>query len=268
MKLQILDTKGAQKGEKELPKQFDEELRRDIIKRAVLSLFSFARQPYGSDPRAGMKASATLSRKRRDYRGAYGFGISRVPRKIMSRRGTRMPWVAAVAPGTRKGRRAHAPKAEKKVEEHINKKERRKAIRSAIAATVNSELVKQRGHKPGDNYPFVLSSDFESLKKTKDVAQALSKLGLDAELKRCSVKKVRAGKGTMRNRKYSTRKGPLFVVANNCPLMKSGNNIQGVDIVNVRSLNASLLSPGTSPGRLTLWTENAIDTISKEKLYL
>ena len=38
----------------------------------------------------------------------------------------------------------------------VNKKENRKAIRSALAATVNPEIVKGRGHKITDNYPFII----------------------------------------------------------------------------------------------------------------
>jgi large subunit ribosomal protein L4e len=268
MKLQILDTKGTLKGEKDLPSVFSENLRTDIIKRAVLSILSFARQSYGADPRAGKRASSKLSKRRRKYRGSYGRGWSRTPRKILTRRGTQFHYVGASAPQTRKGQRAHPPKAEKVWDEKINKKERRKAIRSAMSATLNKELVSARGHVVGDKYPFGLSADFEGLKKTKDVKDSLIKLGLDGELSRCSIKKVRAGKGKMRNRKYKRKTGPLIVVSNTCSLSDSAKNIPGVDIVNVRSLNASKLAPGTDAGRLTLWTESALEILEKENLYV
>ena len=73
-----------------------------------------------------MKQSAKLSKRRRAYRGSYGFGISRTPRKILSKRGRRLGWVGAVAPNTVGGRRTHPPKAEKIWREEINTKERRK----------------------------------------------------------------------------------------------------------------------------------------------
>ena len=85
-----------------------------LIKRAVLTLQNNKRQRYGANPEAGKKVSAALSKRRRKYRGSYGHGISRVPRKILSRRGTSMNWQGAFAPGTVGGRRAHPPKAEKK----------------------------------------------------------------------------------------------------------------------------------------------------------
>jgi large subunit ribosomal protein L4e len=267
MKLKILDQTKAEKGSKDLPATFSEEIRPDLIKRAVESVQSRARQRYGADPVAGKKASANLSRRRRKYRGSYGHGISRVPRKIMSRSGTRFNWTGAFAPGTVGGRRAHPPKASKIWAKKINDKERRKAIRSAMAATMAKDLVVERGHALPDSYPFIITDDFESLSKTKSVKDALLKLGLTDELKRASEKTYRAGKSRLRGRKYRKRKGPLFVVSKECPLLKAAVNIPGVDAVAVSDLNAELLAPGSVPGRLTLFTQSAIDRLDKEKLF-
>jgi large subunit ribosomal protein L4e len=227
-----------------------------------------ARQAYGASPDAGMRHSSKLSKRRRKYRGCYGFGISRVNRKILSRRGTRMFWVGAFSPQTRGGRRAHAPKSEKIFDQKINKKENRKAIRSAISASMNKDLVVKRGHKVPQEYPFVIANDFEAIAKTKDVKSALSTLGFADELERSLVKKIRAGIGTMRGRKYKRRKGVLLVVGKDCPLVKSAANIPGVDIALATSLNAELLAPGASAGRATLFTENAVDLIANENLYI
>ena len=112
MKVAIKSPDNASKGSIELPKQFNEEIRSDLIRRAYLTILSNSRQPYGAKEDAGMRASAKLSRRRRDYKGSYGFGISRVPRKVLSRRGTRFFWVGAVAPGMVSGRKAHPPKPE------------------------------------------------------------------------------------------------------------------------------------------------------------
>ena len=130
-----------------MPKQFDEEIRPDIIKRAVLVIQSNNRQPYGPFEFAGDRASVEVSRRRRQYRGSYGKGISRVPRKVLWKRGTQFGWVGARAPHTVKGRRAHPPKPESIWSQKINIKEKRKAIRSALAATLIPELVKSRGHR-------------------------------------------------------------------------------------------------------------------------
>lgn len=267
MKLKIFDPAKAEKGSKELPAAFSEEVRADLIKRAVESLQSRARQRYGADPKAGKKASANLSRRRRKYRGSYGHGISRVPRKILSRSGTRFNWTGAFSPGTVGGRRAHPPKPAKIWARKINDKERMKAIRSAIAATMSKETVQERGHALPEGYPFIITDGFESLSKTKQVREALVKLGMADELKRAAGRTYRTGKSRLRGRKYRKRKGPLFIVSKDCPLRKAACNIPGVEAVTASQLNAELLAPGAVPGRLALFTESAVDMIAKENLF-
>jgi large subunit ribosomal protein L4e len=267
MQLKIINTENKETGKISLPAQFAEPVRADIISRAVLALQSHRRTPYGADPRAGKKAAATLSKRRRDYKGVYGRGMSRTPRKTMSRNGTQMNQVGAFAPMTVGGRRAFPPIAEKVWFQKINDKERRKAIRSAIAAAMLNSLVAQRGHSVPSSYPFALSKDFENLAKTKEFVAALNAIGLSAELERSAIVKVRAGQGKSRGRKYKRRKGPLVVVAGECKALKAAEGIPGVDIVQVKHLNAELLAPGTHIGRLTLFTENAIKMIEAEKLF-
>lgn len=267
MEVKILSITKTEMGKKELPLQFTEEIRPDIIKRAIFAIRSHRRQPYGAKPKAGLRQIGKLSRRRRDYKTSYGHGISRVPRKIMSHRGTQFNWVGAVAPGTVKGRRSHPPKAEKIWAEKINKKERRKAIRSALAATMIAKLVEERGHKLPRDYPFIIENKFEGINKTKKVHEVLAALGLSDELSRSSIKKVRAGRGKLRGRRYKKRKGPLLVVSKKCPLLKSARNIQGIDVVEVNLLNAELLAPGCKIGRLILFTEGAIERLEKEKLF-
>lgn len=267
MKLDILDSSKSKTGEIKLPSQFEEEYRPDLIQRAVLAIQSRKRQIYAASEEAGKRASVKLSRRRRDYRGSYGYGISRVPRKIITRRGTRMNWVGAFAPGNVGGRRAHPPKTEKIWWKKINEKERRKAIRSAIAATVTTNLVAGRGHLIPEGYPFVLDDEFELMKKTKDVMEIFKKLGLENELARTEEKRVRAGKGKSRGRKYKKKKGPLIIVSKTGRLTKAVSNIQGVDVVEVKRLNAELLAPGAKAGRLTLWTKGAISTLEKQNLF-
>ena len=267
MKADILDSTNNKIGEIKLPSQFEEEFRPDLIHRAVLAIQSHKRQSYAASERAGKRASAKLSRRRRDYRGSYGFGISRVPRKIMTRRGMRMNWVGAFAPGTVGGRRAHPPKSEKIWWKKINKKENTKAIRSAIAATIMKDVVAERGHLIPNNYPFVLDDKFEIINKTKDILEVFKRLGLENELERIKEKKIRAGKGKARGRKYRKKKGPLIVVSKMNSLSKAASNIPGIDIVDVKNLNAELLAPGAKAGRLTLWTIAAITTLEKEDLF-
>ena len=268
MKLPVVDVTNKKVSEMEMPSQFNEEVRSDLIKRAVVTIQKNNRQPYGAKYGAGLRASGKLSRRRRHYRGSYGIGISRIPRKILSRRGTRMNWAGAVSPGTRGGRQAHPPKAGKILNKKINKKEKRKAIRSALSATVSRQLVVLRGHQVPEGYPIIIESSFENLEKTSDVKKTFENLGLLAEMTRTSEKTIRSGKGKLRSRKYKRKIGPLIVVSKQCKIMKSSKNIPGVDVVTVNNLNAELLAPGAMPGRLTIFTDESIKRLKSEKLFL
>jgi len=267
MKLKVLDQNKVETKTVTLPVQFLEPVRKDLIKRAVLALQSARRQKYGANPEAGKRYSSYLSKRRNSYKGTYGIGQSRTPRKVLNRRGTRFYFVGATAPQTVGGRRAHPPKAEKEWTHKINTKERRKAIRSALSATMSAELVIERGHKLPEDFPFALDTSFEEISKTKDILSALKKLGFDEEIERASRTTIRAGVGKRRGRKTITKKSFLFVVSKDCPLLKAAANLIGADIVPAQSLNAELLAPGTHEGRLTLFTDGALDVLSQRKLF-
>jgi len=266
----VFSIDGKVSNEIKLPKHFKEEIRPDLIKRAVLSVRSSKIQPTAPKEGAGNDYSTYLSKRRREYRGSYGAGRSRTPRKVISRKGSRFVFKGAKAPQTIGGRVAHPPKIEKILFEDINKKERRKAIRSAISATAIKEIVIKRGHKAEKlaQFPFIVEDKIETLSKTKEVIDFLKKIGLEDELKRISIRKVRAGRGKMRGRKYKTRVGPLFVVSKKCSLLNAAKNLQGADVVLVKNLNAELLAPGTHPGRLTIWSEGAIKELENKKLFM
>ena len=267
MEVTLLSKTGTSAKHK-LPSQFGEKVRPDLIERAVHSIQSKARQPYARDPEAGKRVSADLRKRRRKYRGSYGKGISRIKRKIMSRNGMQMQWVGAFAPQAVGGRRAHPPKIEKVWALKINDKERRKAIRSALAATMFKEIVIARGHKVPANYPFIVESDVQEVKKTAQIKKVLELWGFSDDLARAAFKRIRAGRGKSRGRKHKKAKTILVVVDGPCPLSKSLKNIPGVDVVSVTELNASVLAPGGVPGRATVFTKKAIDKLEKEKLYL
>ncbi|MBU0461744.1 MAG: 50S ribosomal protein L4, partial [Nanoarchaeota archaeon] len=150
----------------------------------------------------------------------------------------------------------------------INAKERKKAIRSALAATMTKELVAKRGHAVPDSYPFIIEDKFETLQKTKDVKQILEKLGFEKDLARALSKTLRGGIAKMRGRKYRVPRGPLIVVSDDCPLKKAASNIPGVDIITAKNLNVELLAPGGECGRLTLFTESAIEQLKSKNLFL
>ena len=57
--------------------------------------------------------------------------------------------------------------------------------------------------------------------------------------------------------------GPLIVVVENKGLVNAASNVSGVDVTTVANLNTEMLAPGTHPGRLTLWTNGAIERLDK-----
>jgi large subunit ribosomal protein L4e len=262
MKADIFDLSGKAVSKVDLPMQFEEEYRPDLIKKIFLVIQGNKRQAYGASETAGKQYSAKISKRRRNYRGSYGHGISRVPRKVMWRRGMQFGWVGAIAPGTVGGRKAHPPKASKIWKKDLNKKERRKAIRSAIAATALKESFEREVDK---NLPLVVVKGIEDLDKTKKIKEALVKLGLESELSRSKEKIIRPGKGTRRGRKYKKKKGILFVVSKDCKLMRSAVNLN-CDVVEVNNLNVETLMPGLKL-RLVVWSEDAVKRLKDEKLF-
>jgi large subunit ribosomal protein L4e len=248
----IFDLEGKPMGKTQLPQIFETPIRPDVIKRAVLAIQSRRFQPQGRDPLAGKRTSA-------ESRGV-GLGIARVPR-IKGPRGT-----AALAPGTVGGRPAHPPVPEKRVVKKIPKKEKRLALFSAIAATASKKTVAARGHSVEDipQIPLIVSNELEKLKKTKEVEEALIKLGVLSDIYRVEEsRKIRAGKGKRRGRKVKQAIGPLIVINEDKGIMEAARNVPGVDIVTVNSLNAEILAPGAHPGRLTVWTSSAIERLNE-----
>ncbi len=257
MQTPVYDLNGREKGRLNLPSLFSEKVREDLIRRAVLAERSKLRQRYGSDPLAGQRSSA-------HYHGRRGRIDSQMNRELARMKRIHgqgfLNLTARVVPQAVKGRKAHPPKAEKDWTLKINKKERRKALISAIAATADREMVSRRGHRISKvkHVPIVVEDGLQRLKKTKDVLKLLEKIGLDEELERCEEKKVRAGKGKMRGRKYKNKKGPLIVVEKDEGILKAGENIPGVDVVERKDLTVDMLAPGTHPGRLTIFTQSVI----------
>jgi large subunit ribosomal protein L4e len=249
---EIFDLQGESKGKISLPAVFSTPLRPDVIKRAVLAIQSSRIQPQGRDPMAGKRTTA-------ESRGT-GSAIARVPR-IKGGSGR-----AAFAPSTVKGRQPHPPRAEKKILKSIPKKEAKLALFSAIAATAQKDTVALRGHKIAGvlQIPLIVDSAIEGLTKAKEVEEAFTSLGIIADITRVrDSRNVRAGKGKHRGRKMKQAVGPLIVVVDSKGLANAASNVPGVEVTTVTNLNTEMLAPGTHPGRLTVWTNGAIETLDK-----
>jgi large subunit ribosomal protein L4e len=254
-----------------LPSVFESEIREDLVRSAVHASRANRRQAYGHNEHDGKRAPQPGMKHSVEWWGK-GRGVSRIMRKTGQRTG-------AQNPHTRGGRRAHGPKVAKDWSQKLNSKQRTLARNSAIAASINPEMVSSRGHNFDDKvrFPIVIDGykesrgestekyDLESLplqNSTRKFVAMMKGLGLGEDLDRAkSGRTIRAGKGTMRGRKYRTPKSLLLVVAGRNGLHKAARNVPGVDVVAAKDLCAEDLAPGGDMGRLTVWTKAAIEAM-------
>ncbi len=264
MKTKIYTIEGKQGKEITLPSVFSALIREDLVMKILEA--KKIQQPYAPSAVAGNQYSASgkLIHRRHVWKSQYGRGMSRIPRKTMSRRGTQFNWVGATVPSTRGGRRAHPPKAISMINTNkINKKELTIAIKSAISATANSKYLSKKyetlKNEKISNLPLIVESKFISL-KTKDFISNLKKI-LGETLSKVAFKKksIRAGIGKLRGRKHKSNAGLLIVIGKDEKL-----KTKQFDVVKVSQLGINNLAKG-GLGRLTLYTENAIKDLGEKK---
>lgn len=145
--------------------------------------------------------------------------------------------------------------------------QKRYATVSALAASALPPLVMARGHEIDDvpEVPLVIDTSVEAFKKTEKAVTLLKSLGAYDDVERVmDTKKIRAGKGKLRNRRYKQRRGPLVVYDKDDGIVRAFRNLPGLDLCSVNRLNLLQLAPGGHVGRFIIWTESAIaklDTI-------
>ena len=255
MKLQILNKEGKKVKEMDT-KLFEEPIRIDLISKVVEA--EKIKQPFSNTFRAGMdrSASGNVRHRRHVWKSHYGRGMSRIPRKAMSRRGTQFSWVGAIVPFARDGRRAHPPKGSTGLVK-INKRELQKTLLSSLSYVADNRALEKKYatiEKFSGNLPLVVENKVLEL-KTKEFLDSLKKILGNAYSVAIQEKSVRAGKGKMRGRKYKQNAGLLFVVAE-----KESKNINGIDTIKVSDLTVSDLASGGA--RLTLFSEDAITELT------
>jgi len=265
MKADLISIDGKKIKEIEIPSMFSAKVRNDILNKVFEAEKIW--HPYAPNFRAGRQASASgiIRHKRHSWKAGYGSGRSRVPRKIMWRRGTQFYWIGAEVSGTRGGRRAHPPKIESMLKtKKINKKEALIALISAIASTSHKENVKSRYKRINEvniKLPIIVEDKIISL-KTKELIPAVEKILGNLFIVAIPEKSIRAGRGKLRNRKYKKSAGALIIIGNN---EKFKTKI--IESKKVKELRVADLYP---IGRLVIYTENAINDLKsleeKQKL--
>jgi len=255
MKVSVMHADGKKGKEIELPSFFSDRVREDIIAKIVE--IEKRQQPFGVFWRAGKQHSASgiISHMRHKWKTQYGHGIARTPRKIMWRRGDQFYWIGAEVANTRGGRRAHPHKVDL-AGKKINKKEYALALKSCLAATASLDYLKNKYSSLNDKkieakLPLVIDSKILEM-KAKDFFAGIRKILGELYDIAIPEKKIRAGKGVKRNRKYRENAGMIIVIGKD-----EKTNLSGVEIKKASELDVSDLASG-NPGRLTLYTENAI----------
>jgi large subunit ribosomal protein L4e len=220
----LYSIEGKSKKKIPLPGAFLGDVRHDLIGRAHKASRANRRQPYGPNPRAGMRHSVSTWGK--------GRGVSRVQRLSQGR-------TAVESPNNVGGRRAHPPRPERIWFQKINRKEKKKARNSALSATKEPELVIQRGHTfdKSITIPLIVESALEKISTVKEAQDTLNKLGVGDDLKR-----AKSG----------------LIVSNPKRAQRGFGNLTGVEITTPSGLSIEHLAPGGMPGRLTIISENAL----------
>lgn len=241
-------------GEVAVPHVFLAPIRNDIVHFVFYNLNKNRRQAYAVNKDAGMMYNAE----------SWGTGraVARIPRVGGS--GTHRSGQGAFGNMCRGGRMFNPTVTWRRWHRKVNLTQRRHAVASAIAASAVPSLVLARGHRVNQVAEVPLVVDTLAYDNTKDVIAVLSRLGLKAELEKVrETKKVRAGQGKYRNRRYKTRKGPLVVFTNEDRLItQTSRNIPGVETCHVDRLNLLQLAPGGHLGRLIVWTKPAFERLN------
>ncbi len=252
-------TAGAKDDEVELPPVFSTPFRRELIHKTFTNLNSHKFQPQGRKPRAGMDVVADSNDP------PTGQGVSRVAR--MSGGGGGRQGQGAEVASTRGGRQAHPPIVDRIIYKKLNKKEKKLALCSAIAATASKDLIESRGHKVEgiESFPIIVSDDIESISKTSEMIKVLDSLKLSQDVKRLESRKPRSGKPLLRGRGKKVGKSVLFVTTDSSNISKAIGALPGVEATNVKNLSVLDLAPGSDPIRLTVYSKSAIREIGEIK---
>jgi len=246
---------GKECGNVSMPAVLSTPLRPDLVKLVHTGIAKNKRQAYAVSKMAGMQTSAE----------SWGTGraVSRIPR--VPGGGTHRSGQGAFGNMCRGGHMFSPNKIWRKWHVKVGLKQRRHALASALAASAVQPLVESRGHEISEvpEVPLVISNDVQELQKTSKAAEVLKTLGALPDVEKAkNSKKIRAGKGKMRNRRYVQKRGPLIVYGEDKGIVKAFRNLPGVELCCVDRLNLLQVAPGGHVGRFIVWTEDAFTKLN------
>jgi len=240
-----------------LPAVMTAPIRPDLVQDVHTKMNKNHRQPYAVSKYAGHQTSAE----------SWGTGraVSRIPR--VPGGGTHRAGQGAFGNMCRGGRMFAPTKTWRKWHVKINLNQKRYAVASALAASALPALVMARGHRVENipEIPLVIDNktidNIDKTKRAKALMEAIH--AYDDVQKVKDSRKIRAGKGKWRNRRYVQRKGPLIIYNEKAPLIRAFRNLPGVDLCCVTRLNLLQLAPGGHLGRFIIWTKDAFERLDK-----
>eukprot|EP01118_Nematostelium_gracile_P001861 TRINITY_DN1192_c0_g1_i1.p1 TRINITY_DN1192_c0_g1~~TRINITY_DN1192_c0_g1_i1.p1 ORF type:complete len:390 (+),score=128.46 TRINITY_DN1192_c0_g1_i1:129-1298(+) len=238
-----------------LPTVFTTPIRSDIVQDVHSRMNKNKRQAYSVSKYAGHQTSAE----------SWGTGraVARIPR--VAGGGTHRAGQGAFGNMCRGGRMFAPTKTWRRWHRKIAIGQKRYALTSALAASAIPALVLARGHRIEQipEVPLVVDNKtIQNIDKTSKAVALLKAVNAFADVEKVKdSKKVRAGKGKMRNRRYVQRRGPLVVYDENTPLTKAFRNLPGIELAAVSRLNLLQLAPGGHLGRFVIWTQAAFEKL-------
>ena len=237
-----------------VPAVFSAPIRADVVHSVFTRINKNKRQAYAVNVMAGKQGSSE----------SWGTGraVARLPR--IGGGGTHASGSGARANMARGGNMFAPTKIWRRWHVRVNHNEKRYATASAIAASGVTSLVQARGHRVEQvqELPLIVANDFESVKKTKEAVAVLKAVGAGSDiLKVVKLKKLRAGKGKMRGRRTTQRRGPLVVYAQDNGIVKALRNVPCVETAPVTALGLLQLAPGAHLGRFVIWTQAAFEAL-------
>jgi|Transcript_75919 large subunit ribosomal protein L4e len=249
------DAPSEKAGTVPMPHVLTTPLRPDLVRYVHTCVSKNKRQAYAVYAKAGYETAAE----------SWGTGraVARIPR--VPGGGTHRAGQAAFGNMCRGGGMFCPTKTWRRWHRRVNVTQKRHAVVSALAASSLPPLVMARGHRIGEvsELPLVVSDGAESCQKTKQAIELLRSLGCEEELKKVAdSKKVRSGKGKMRNRRYVLRRGPLVIYNEDSGIVRAMRNIPGVETTSVDALNLLQVAPGGNFGRFVIWTEGAFKKLN------
>jgi len=252
--LSVFSLTGEKNGETTIPSVMNAPLRPDIVQFVHTNLNKNKRQAYAVSIYAGKQVSAS----------SWGTGraVARIPR--VGGGGTSRSGQGACGNMCRGGRMFAPTKTWRRWHRKVNNTQKRYAIASSLAASAIPALIMARGHRIDDvpEIPLIMDDAIQSTKKTATVKDILASVGALEDVEKASEsKKIRSGKGKMRNRRYTLRCGPLIIYNQDCGVEQAFRNLPGVELCCVTRLNLLQLAPGGHMGRFCIWSQSAIDKL-------